>query len=151
MIAPPRPAAADSGQGSSCQAFARTVCVHQRPTRRRLLIVDDEQMILRSLARALGQQYDVTTLALPTEALLRIAAGEEWDVILSDVTMPVMDGLELVRRIVVARPDLARRIVLMSGCAPTRERSAALETMGVQLIRKPVELTVLRAVLAECT
>ena len=62
-----------------------------------LLIVDDEVLVLRALARALCQEYDLTTLSSPEEALICLSRGS-WDIILSDVMMPEMDGVELSRR-----------------------------------------------------
>ena len=116
--------------------------------RKRLFIVDDEATMLRTLARALGREYHVATLTSPEEALRHLTSGESWDIILSDVMMPVMNGVEFARRLAQARPDLAGRIVLMTGGAFTPMARTALERSGLPVIAKPFELDALRALLA---
>jgi DNA-binding NtrC family response regulator len=115
---------------------------------RRLLIVDDEPLMLRALARALRQQYEVKTLSSPAEALRELAVGGSCDIVLADVTMPEMDGIEFAERVVRARADLADRIILMTGGAFTPRASAAMERCRLPVMPKPLELTVLRDLLA---
>jgi DNA-binding NtrC family response regulator len=114
----------------------------------RLLIVDDETLVLRALARTLGREYDVGVLSSPVEALELLAAGERWDVILSDVMMAEMDGVEFAKRAAGACPALAGRIVLMTGGASTASARAALEQSGLPVIAKPIDFAKLRALLA---
>jgi CheY-like chemotaxis protein len=116
--------------------------------RRRLLILDDEALVLRALARALGREYEVTVLSSPEEALLRLASGDSWDAILSDVMMPEMNGVEFARRAVATRPELAGRLVLMTGGASMPGTCTLLEKSGLPVITKPFDITSLRALLA---
>jgi DNA-binding NtrC family response regulator len=113
----------------------------------RLLIVDDEPLLLRALTRALRKQYDVITHTSAVEALDLLASGEPCDLVLADVTMPEMTGFEFAARVARARADLVHRIVLMTGGAYTSEAVAAMEECGLPVIRKPVELDALRALL----
>jgi DNA-binding NtrC family response regulator len=114
----------------------------------RLLIVDDEPMVLNALARVLRSQYDVKTLSCPLEALRCLTAGESCHIVLSDVMMPDMNGVEFVRRVAQARPDLVGRIVLMTGGTSTSKVLAALEQSGCPVIAKPFDLDALHALLA---
>jgi DNA-binding NtrC family response regulator len=116
--------------------------------RKRLLIVDDEVMILRALGRTLKREYDVTALSSPEEALGRLASGESWDIVLSDVMMPEMSGVEFAKRAVGVCPDLAGRIALMTGGAASPEVRTALEQSGLPVIEKPIDFAKLRTVLA---
>jgi CheY-like chemotaxis protein len=115
--------------------------------RTRLLIVDDEPLVLRSLARVL-QDYDVTTLSSPEEALRRLASGDSWDAILADVMIPEMNGVEFARRVVEACPHVAGHITLMTGGTATPVIRTMLEQSGLPAIGKPFDLGALRALLA---
>lgn len=72
---------------------------------KRVLIVDDEALVFRALARALRPEYVATTLSCPEDALRLLAAGDSWDAVLSDVMMPAMDGFEFTKRGVLVRPE----------------------------------------------
>ena len=116
--------------------------------RRRLLVVDDEELILRSLSRALRHEYEVVAATSGKEALRLTTSGEHWDIVLSDVTMPEMSGLELASRLVQACPALSGHIVLMTGGAKTAQAQALLERSGLPVVSKPLDLANLLGVLA---
>ena len=108
-----------------------------------MLIVDDEQVVLRALARLLEARYDVTTVSSPEGALHLIAAAS-WNAILTDVMMPTIDGVELAQRALAMRPELAGRIVLMSGGMPAH---VSLGTIGFPILQKPFSAEQARALL----
>ena len=101
----------------------------------------------RSLARLLSA-HEVTALTSASDALERAAAGERWDVVLCDLMMPEMSGMDLEERLAVEAPDLIPRIVYLTGGAFT-ERSRAFLANGRPYLEKPVEPAVLRAQVAE--
>jgi CheY-like chemotaxis protein len=76
------------------------------------------------------------------EALRFLELGSSCDAILSDVTMPEMDGVEFAQRVIRARADLAGRIVLMTGDARFSRAS------GLPVLGKPLDFAALRALLA---
>lgn len=100
----------------------------------RLLIVDDEPAILRSLSRQLRQHgYAVETASNPRRALAELQR-QRYELLLTDIVMPyTIDGIELAERALAAQPDLA--VVFMSGFAAQAQEKAA-RAMG-DLIAKP--------------
>jgi CheY-like chemotaxis protein len=86
------------------------------PARRRLrvLIVDDQALVLRATASML-REFDVVAVESGAEALERLARGSYFDAVLSDVSMPGMDGAELYARLCQQYPRLAERMLLVSG------------------------------------
>jgi CheY-like chemotaxis protein len=119
----------------------------QQGRRGRVLVIDDESLVARSLARLLAA-HEVTVLTSAVEALSRAVAGERWDVVLCDLMMPEMDGVELERRLAVEAPDLVPRIVYLTGGAFT-DRSRDFLAGGRTHLEKPVAPAVLRAKVAE--
>ncbi len=115
--------------------------------RARVLVVDDEPLVARSLARLLAA-HDVTVLTSAVEALARATSGERWDVVLCDLMMPEMDGMELEQRLSVEAPDLVPRIVYLTGGAFT-ERTRQFLGSGRPHLDKPISPAVLRAKVAE--
>jgi CheY-like chemotaxis protein len=114
-----------------------------------VLIVDDDVLLLRALARVLRRDYEVLTLNSPEEALRRIEAGEEWSAILSDVMMSEMSGPEFARRVTERRPALARRIGFITGGTFTADAREGLERKPFPVLHKPFDLTVLRELVAK--
>jgi two-component system, cell cycle sensor histidine kinase and response regulator CckA len=89
----------------------------------RLLIVEDEPMVRAVAERALVRQgYSVETACDGEEALALIAEGKQYDLVVSDVVMPNMDGPTMARELRVQRPDM--RILFMSGYAEEQLRKS---------------------------
>jgi two-component system, cell cycle sensor histidine kinase and response regulator CckA len=89
----------------------------------RLLIVEDEPMVRAVAERALVRQgYTVETACDGEEALALIAEGRQYDLVVSDVVMPNMDGPAMARELRVQRPDM--RILFMSGYAEEQLRKS---------------------------
>jgi CheY-like chemotaxis protein len=80
----------------------------------RILIVDDDPAVRASLKRLLDRKYAVTVATDGREAL-ELLACESFEVILSDVDMPVMNGLALRDEVRAVFPHLADRFLMMSG------------------------------------
>lgn len=113
----------------------------------RLLIVDDEPGIRRSLARLLAHHgYEVTAVGDGREAIAAVAAGGGFDVILSDIRMPDIDGLELLRAIRAA--DLDVPVVFMTGSPTLDSAIQGVEHGAFRYLLKPLATPDLLDVLA---
>jgi PAS domain S-box-containing protein len=143
--AAPADAAATVSSAASPPAAPVSVAVHGR-----VLIIDDEPMILNVARRTLAQdQHDVTTANSGKEALARIAAGERFDVIICDLMMPEMTGMDVYAELNRVTPDQAERMVFLSGGAFTPRARAFLEEERVSRMEKPFHPGALRALVNE--
>ncbi len=120
------------------------------PSQRRLLFVDDEPDVLDGLRDALRRQrhrWDMTFLTSPYDAVDLVIEGDPFDVVVSDMRMPGMDGAELLSRVQEAQPTAVR--VVLSGHA---EAEAALRAALVAhlFLAKPCDPDVLRHTLERC-
>lgn len=82
--------------------------------RLRVLLVDDQVLVLRATAGML-RELEVVTAGSGAEALARLAEGAHFDVIVSDVAMPGMNGAELYAEVRRRYPQLSERFLLLSG------------------------------------
>ncbi len=110
----------------------------------RLLVVDDEPALVRVYKRTLhAAGYSVDAAGDGREAAERIKSND-YDTIVSDITMPGMDGLELLR--IVRQRDLDVPVVLVTGDPNVGTAVRALEYGAFRYIAKPFELEHLREV-----
>jgi PAS domain S-box-containing protein len=107
--------------------------------RARVLVVDDEDIVCRSVERVLRAHHDVTTTRRAEKALERIAAGEVFDVVLCDLMMPEMTGMELYDRTRRVAPALAQRFVFLTGGAFTPRARAFLDEVPSPRLEKPFD------------
>jgi CheY-like chemotaxis protein len=114
------------------------------PRRARVLVVDDEPLVAESLRLVLSGEFAVTITTDPNEALGWISAGEAYDVILCDVMMPHMNGIELRERVVAVAPEQAARIVFVTGGILLPTVRNLLESVPNAWIEKPIDLDGLR-------
>ena len=105
----------------------------------RLLFVDDEPNIRRGYMRAFGKHHEVAVAGDGREALALIAAGGDFNVIICDLTMPNMTGMELFERILALLPQLADRFIFVTGGASTAEAQHFLATTTCPVLAKPFE------------
>lgn len=111
----------------------------------RILLADDEAATRDLVKRALSADgHEVVVTEDGQEALDRLMGGETFDLLLSDVQMPGLDGLSLVEKALAARPGLS--VVLMSGHVGGLERAQALQSKLKATITKPFTLDQIRAV-----
>jgi CheY-like chemotaxis protein len=100
----------------------------------RVLVVDDEEMVRRVVVRALlAAGHTVEDATTAQAALDLLASGRDYDLIVSDVVMPVIGGLELARRVRAQRPEA--RFLFVSGYSDTPGVDEAAGRTG--LLSKP--------------
>jgi PAS domain S-box-containing protein len=104
-----------------------------------VLVVDDERAVTVILERVLAS-HDVTAVGSAREALELIQADTRFDVILSDLMMPGISGMEFYDTLVRERPQIAERVVFMSGGAFTPSARAFLDRVPNARIEKPFNL-----------
>ncbi len=109
----------------------------------RVLVVEDEPMMLRTLKRWLGG-WDVTVAAGAQEALGCLERDERYDVVLCDVMMPGMDGVAFYEAVRERWPRLAPRIVFMTGGAFTDRARRFFERVDNERVDKPFDPPALR-------
>ncbi len=114
----------------------------------RILIAEDEATVRALVTRALTQDgHDVVTTADGSEALEAFTqAKKPFDLLLTDIKMPVMDGLALA--MAVARDDPSLPILLMTGYADQRERASGLDALIHDVIAKPFTLYEIQSAVA---
>ncbi|HEY4015660.1 MAG TPA: ATP-binding protein [Polyangiaceae bacterium] len=105
--------------------------------RLRILVIDDEQPIANTMRDLLGMSHDVVVATSAWEALARVRAGAEFDVVFCDLMMPGLSGVDLYERFRSLRKGFEQKIVFMTGGAFTPRASEFLEAVDNRRIEKP--------------
>jgi CheY-like chemotaxis protein len=115
------------------------------PARRlRILVVDDEPLVGTAVARTLSSEHEVVTRTSAEVVLREVLAGARYDLILCDLMMPNMTGMELHARLAATSPDAARRMVFLTGGAFTTAAQEFIERTGIEPLEKPFDPRALR-------
>jgi two-component system, NtrC family, sensor kinase len=107
---------------------------------RRVLVVDDEAQVRDLFAACLGERYSCATAPDAGEAM-RLLSAEPFALVISDVNMPGLSGVELLRKIRGLYPDTA--VIIVSGIARTQRVLDAVRLGASDYLLKPVDLEVL--------
>lgn len=114
----------------------------------RILFVDDDEKILRSFNRTLSEEFAVVTATGPEEALQTLEEQGPFPVIVSDMKMPGMTGLELLRRAREISPDSVQ--ILLTGFADVETAMNAVNHGGLfRFLTKPCNLDTLSRALRD--
>jgi PAS domain S-box-containing protein len=146
------------GKGSVFRVVLPAARSHRRPSssqmravlpRRRVLIIDHEPLVRESIAEALAADVDVTTAGDAREGLqLIVSEDQPFDLVLCDLLMPAMTGMDLYLEVVRAAPPIASRIVFMTSGVFTPRAKAFLENLSNPCLEKPLRIDKLRSLLA---
>lgn len=111
----------------------------------RVLIVEDDESVRAFTARAIAASGHVVEVAedgdLGLDTIRKAAGG--YDLVLSDIRMPAMDGIEMAKRAATEFPGL--KILLMTGYAEQRERAEDLQEVIIDVVSKPFTLMEIRS------
>ncbi|MGB9690442.1 response regulator, partial [Thermogutta sp.] len=119
--------------------FLRSVLLENR--KRRILLLDDEPAVVRSLARVITQfrsDWEVEAATDPEEAWRRLQR-ERFDVLVTDVRMPKVTGLTLLERMQMDPRTACIPVVVVTGWGDHEIKLRALELGAIDLLEKPVE------------
>ena len=134
------------GDGTSAKP-ALPAAVELPARRAKILVIDDEPQIARVITAAL-RAHDVESVTSAIDALGRLRAGDRFDLILCDLMMPQMTGMEFHEVLERELPEQAREIVFLTGGAFTPKARSFLEQVKNQRVDKPFEVASLRAMVA---
>ena len=114
--------------------------------RGRVLVVDDDELAARVVSRVLGKEHDIVEARSGQDALARIEAGERFDVVVCDLIMPKMTGMELHERVQRAGLDVADRMIFLTGGAFTARAAGFVAKLPPRRwLQKPFEAKDLRS------
>jgi two-component system response regulator HydG len=105
---------------------------------RRVLIVDDEEDMRRLLAASLGEIGFTTELCASAQDALSVLSSGDFDVVVTDLHMPGMNGLELCERIVGSRPDVP--VVVITAHGTLEAAVGAIRVGAYDFVTKPIKL-----------
>lgn len=117
--------------------------------RARLLVVDDVTSIHRIVERGLGDIFSLTFAGDGVQALELIRCSARFDLILTDISMPNLDGLDLHEQLRALYPELAPRTVFMSGTAGDPRVRDAIEELHLPVFPKPFVVAELKTHLVD--
>ena len=116
------------------------------PTRGRVLVLDDERLVLRAVRRLLQSEHEVVVISDGNDALERDDL-DDFDVLLVDVRMPHMTGPEFHQALAARHPHSAERLIFMSGGADYD--LVGPDGLPAPCLEKPVSADRLRAVVRD--
>jgi CheY-like chemotaxis protein len=151
----------DVGRGSRFRVMLPAAPASYRPTeppisavassrrgRTRVLIVDDEAPIAQMLGRVLEDANDVEVCTDPSQALELLTSGRPYDVVLCDLLMPKISGMDLYEELARRAPGQERKVVFMTGGAFTRRAAEFLRRVPNERLEKPFDIEQVRELLA---
>jgi CheY-like chemotaxis protein len=106
-----------------------------QPRRARVLVIDDEPVLLRGLKRSLSE-HDVVTASSVNQGM-QLYRSNEFDIVFCDLMMPELNGLEFYSRLTELGPTHAQRLVLMTGGVFTDRLGCSLAEIPTPCILKP--------------
>jgi PAS domain S-box-containing protein len=128
----------------------RTKSDRVKPLRRgTVLVIDDEEPLAQAIRRFLSTDHEVTAVNGAREALDLLSAGKRYDVVLCDVMMPQVTGMDLYGDVKRMDPAQATRIVFLTGGAFTASAREFLDRVPNRRLEKPFDLKELRRLVNE--
>ncbi|HVH45604.1 MAG TPA: ATP-binding protein [Labilithrix sp.] len=130
---------------------AETVTAPSAPApsarRARLLVVDDNVQVGITIKRLLGKEHDVTLVTNGRQAMAYLGPRSNVDVILCDVMMPEMSGMDLHAALLETAPERAEKMIFMTGGAFTPMARDFLARAPNARVEKPIDAAQLRALI----
>jgi DNA-binding NtrC family response regulator len=105
------------------------------------LVIDDEQLLGQTIQLGLEDTMDVELETSATRGLERLLSGESFSLVLCDLSMPEVSGIQIYQQIAEKKPELREHFVVMTGGAVTTESRDFLDNYEGPLLSKPFTLT----------
>ena len=115
----------------------------------KVLIVDDDPVVRTTVTRVLAREHEVKSVANAHEAVALVSGGAWFDVILCDLMMPGISGMDLHAEVMRVAPAQAARIAFVTGGAFTPQALAVLDGVRNPRLEKPFGLQALKALVAD--
>lgn len=108
-------------------------------------MVDDELLVRQVLTRALndGEGYEVETVTNASDALDRLYS-QDYDLVLLDIKMPGMSGVELFKNMQETNPALAKKVVFITGDVMGSDTNGFFSSNDIPYITKPFDIEKLK-------
>jgi CheY-like chemotaxis protein len=113
----------------------------------RILIAEDDDAVREFVARALALQGHEVTAVVDGGQALEALADASFDLLLTDIVMPGLDGIALALKVAKERPDMP--VLLMTGYAAERQRAHNLDALICRVLLKPFTLKEVCGAVAE--
>lgn len=107
-----------------------------------ILVVDDDEVIRDTLCELLGTAYSCQTAETAEEALKKLEA-QRFDVVITDISMPGLNGMELLNRVVDRYPGT--QVIMISGHPDEEQAQGLIERGAFDYLLKPFRLEVVEA------
>jgi two-component system response regulator HydG len=114
-----------------------------------ILIIDDDRNLARSIQESLERVGYACTVATSGSEGARLLDRDEWDVVLTDLKMPDLDGLSILRKARESVPDA--QVVMITGFGDVKTAVEALKQGAADYLTKPVDIAELRAVVEKAS
>ena len=150
------------GKGTVFRVTLRTAVMSVRPEvedvraspkpqrRGRVLIVEDDAVVARSLERRLSRDHDVTVATMARDALRLLTTGKTFDVVFSDLMMPEMTGMDLYEELKrIGLSHVAEQMVFLTGGAFTSSAGQFMAAVRNASFEKPFDIQSIKALIQE--
>ncbi len=117
----------------------------QAPTK--VLLVDDEREFVQTLSERLLMRDMGSAVAYDGESALKLVHEDEPEVMILDLKMPGIDGIEVLRRVKKTRPEI--EVIILTGHGSEADRKVCMDLGAFAYLQKPVDITVLTETLKE--
>ncbi len=116
---------------------------------KRILIVDDEETLTFSLYQSFiisKENYEVVTASSGNEAWEKFSE-QPFDIVITDITMPGITGIELLKRIKADRPQT--HVIIMTAYGSDEKKEEALSSGAYRYVEKPFEIKLMKQIISE--
>jgi len=114
----------------------------------RVLVIDDEQLLGQTIQLGLEDTMDVELETSGERGLERLLTDDAIELVLCDISLPDLSGIDIHARVQSERPELMKRFVVMTGGAVSNESRDFLDAYRGPLLNKPFTLTQVETLVA---